>query len=76
VSRNSSVGTATLRAGRSGHRNQVGTRFSAHMRTSPGVHPASWTMGDRVSFPGVNRPGRRVDHSPHLEPGVKERVQL
>ena len=29
----------------------------------PGAYPASYTMGT-VSFPGVNRPGRGVDHLP------------
>jgi hypothetical protein len=27
------------------------------------VHPASYSFGCRVSFPGVKRPGREVNHS-------------
>jgi hypothetical protein len=38
-----------------------GARFSAPVQTGPGAHPASGTMGTG-SFPGVNRPGRGVDH--------------
>jgi hypothetical protein len=41
-----------LRAGRSGDRIPVGVRFSAPVRTGPGPHPASCTMGTG-SFPGV-----------------------
>jgi len=32
--------------------------------------------GYRISFPGVKRPGRGVDHSPLTRAEVKERVQL
>jgi len=28
--------------------------------------------GYRISFPGVNRPGRGVDHPPHLAPKLKK----
>jgi hypothetical protein len=42
-----------LRAGRSGDRIPVGTRFSAPVQTGPGAHPASCTIGTG-SFPGVN----------------------
>jgi hypothetical protein len=42
----SSVGIATeLRAGRSGDRIPVTTRFSAPVQTGPGAHPAYCTMG-------------------------------
>jgi hypothetical protein len=37
--------------------------FFAHVQTGPGTHPASCTMGTGF-FPGVNRPGRGVDHPP------------
>ena len=37
----------------------------------PGDHPASYTMGTG-SFPGVKRPGRGVDHPPHLAPRLKK----
>ena len=42
-----------LRAGRSGDRIPVGKRFSAPVKTGPGTHPATCTMGTG-SFPGVN----------------------
>jgi len=67
-----SVGIATeLRAGRSGDRIPVEARFSAPVQTGPGTHPASYTMGTR-SFPGVKRPGRGVDHPPHLALRLKK----
>jgi hypothetical protein len=40
-----------------------------------GAHPDSHTMGTG-SFPGVQRPGRGVDHSPPPSAEVKERVKL
>jgi hypothetical protein len=52
----SSVSIVWLRAGRSGDRIPVGTRFFAHVRTGPGAHPASCTMGTG-SFPGVKAAG-------------------
>jgi hypothetical protein len=51
-----------------------GGRFSALVQTCPGAHPASYTMGTG-SFPGINRPGRGVDHTPSSAE-VKERVEL
>ena len=61
----SSVGIATeLRAGRSGYRIPVWTRFFSPVQTGPGAHPASCTMGTG-SFPGGKvRPGRAADRSP------------
>jgi len=60
----SSVGIATeLRAGRSGDRIPVGSRFSAPVQTGPGAHPASCTMGTG-SFPEAKN-GRGVTLSPH-----------
>ena len=53
----------SLQAGRSGDRIPVRARFSAPVQTSPGVHPASCTMGTG-SFPGVKWPGRGADHPP------------
>ena len=47
-------------------------RFSASVQTCPGAHPASWKMSTR-SFPGVKRPGRGVDHPPHLAPRLKKK---
>jgi hypothetical protein len=50
----------------------VGATFSAPAQTvvGPPSLPYSWY---RVSFPGVKRSGRRVDHPlPHLEPRLKK----
>ena len=71
------VGIATeLRAGRSGNRILVGTRFYAPVQTGPGAHPASCTMGT-VSFPGgKERPGRDADPSPPSSAVGHERVEL
>jgi len=49
-----------LWAGRSGDRMPMGARFSAPVRVPT------------VSFPGVKRPGRGVDHPPHLAPRFKK----
>jgi len=49
-------------------------RFFASVQTGPRVQPA-FHVKDTVSFPGVKRPGRGVDH-PHLAPSFRERVQL
>ena len=58
-------------------RNQipVGVRYSALVQTSPGAHPASYTMGTR-SFTRIKRPGRGTDHPTPSSAGVKERVEL
>jgi hypothetical protein len=61
----------SLRAGRSGDRFPVGARFSEPVQTGPETYPASCTMGN-VSFPGVKRPGRGVDHPPSSSARVKE----
>jgi hypothetical protein len=37
------------------------SRFSAHVQTGPGAHPASCTVGTGSSM-GIKRPGRGVDH--------------
>jgi len=65
----------SLRAGRSGDRKPVGARFSAPVQTDHGAHPASYTIRT-VSFPGVKRPGRGVDHQPPSSAEVKERIEL
>jgi hypothetical protein len=57
------------------HRIPVGERISAPVRTDPGAHPASYTMGTG-SFPGVKRPGRSADHPPTPSAEVKEIVEL
>ena len=67
VCRCSSFAIATeLRAGRSGDRIPVGTRFSAPVQTGPGAHPTSCKMGTR-SFPGV-KCGRGVLLTTHHLP--------
>ena len=53
----------SLQAGRSGDRIPVEAKFSAHVKTGPGAHPASYTMGTG-SLLGVKRPGRGVDPPP------------
>jgi hypothetical protein len=65
----------SLRPERSGDRIPVGARISAPVQTGPGAHPASYIMGT-VSFPGVKRPGRGVDHPLPFSAEVKERVEL
>ena len=65
----------SLRAGRAGDRIPVCARFSANIQTDPGAQPASYTMST-VSFPGVKRPERGVDHPPPSRAEVKERVEL
>jgi len=74
VGLDSAVGIATgygLRAGRSGDRIPVGSTFSAPVHTGPGAHPASYKMCTG-SFSAVKRPGRGVDHPPHLAPKLKK----
>ena len=46
-------------------------RLSAPVETGPGTHPASYTMGTGA-FPGVKRPGRGVNHPPHIAPRLKK----
>jgi len=71
-----SVGIAT-RYGLDGPRieSRCGVRFSAPVQTDPGAHPAPYTVGTG-SFPGVQRPGRGVEHPPPSSAEVKERVGL
>jgi hypothetical protein len=49
--------------GRSAERIPVGAKFSATVQTSPGSHPASYTM-DTGPFSGLKPPERGVDHPP------------
>jgi hypothetical protein len=74
--RDSSGGTAT-RYGLDGPgiESRLEARFSAHVQTGRGAHPASYTMGTG-SFPGVKRPGHGIDHPPSSRAEVKERVAL
>jgi len=53
----------------------VGARFSTPVQTSPGAHPASYTMGTG-SFPGVKWLGYGIDHPPPSSAKIKERLQL
>jgi len=55
----------------SGDRIPVGTRFSAPVHTGLGTQTASYTMGIGSSL-GVKRPGRGVEHPPHLSPRLKK----
>ena len=48
-----------------------GARFSVFVKTGPGAHPASYTMGT-VSFPVVKRPGCGVKHPPPSSAEVKD----
>ena len=64
-----------LRAGLSGNRIPMEAGFSASVKTGPGAHPASYTMGTG-SFRGVRRLGRGVDHPPPSGAEVKERAEL
>ena len=76
VGRNSSVGIAT-RYGLDGQGTEPrwGARHSAPIQTGPGGRPASYRVSTG-SFPGVERPGRGVDHPFTSSAEVKERVQL
>jgi hypothetical protein len=49
----------------------VPARFSTPVQTGPGAHPASYIMGTG-SFPGAKRPGRGINHPPHLMPRLKK----
>jgi hypothetical protein len=48
--------------------------FPLHHRfqNGSGVHPASYPMDTRGSFPEVKQPGREADHSPPSSAEVKE----
>jgi len=73
---NSSVGIATrYRLDGPGIKSWWGARFSAPVQTGFEAHPASHTMATG-SFPGVERPGRGIDHPPLSSAEVKERVEL
>jgi len=51
-------------------------RFSVPFHTGPGSPPSLLYNGYQVSFPGVKRTGRGVDHLPPYSVEVKERVEL
>ena len=70
--RDSSVGTETSYGlDGPGIETQWGGMFSAPVQTGRGAHPSSCTMGTG-SFPELKRPGRGVDHPPHLAPSLKK----
>ena len=76
MDRDSSVGIATrYRLDSLGIESQWGARFSAPVQTGLEAHQVSYTMGT-VSFPGVKRLGRGVDHPPPSSTEIKERVVL
>jgi hypothetical protein len=64
-----------LRVGQPGNWILVEARFSSSVKTSLGANPASYTMRTGF-FPGVNRPGRGVDHPLQASAEVEERVEL
>jgi hypothetical protein len=64
-----------LQAGRSGDRIPIGAWYSAPVHTSPGDHPASYTMGT-TSFQGVKWLERGIDHPPPSSTKVKEIIEL
>jgi len=71
MGRDSSVGIATLYGmDGPGIESRWGAISSATVHTDPEAHPASYTTGTG-SFPGVKRPGRGVDHPPHLATRLK-----
>jgi hypothetical protein len=76
MGRDGTVGIAT-RYGLDGPEieSRRGARLSAPVQTCPGPYPASYTMGT-VSFAGVKRLGRGVDHLPQSRTEVKKRVEL
>ena len=67
--RDSSVGIAI----HYGDRIPVEARFSAPVQTSPGAHPAFYTIRTG-SFLGVKRQGCGVEHPPPFSAEVNERV--
>ena len=76
MGRDSSVGIATCYGlDCPGIESQWGRDFPHLSIPTLGAHPASYTVGT-VSFPGVKRPGRGVDHPPPSSAKVKERVEL
>jgi len=61
----------SLQAGRSGDRIPFVPRFSVPVLSGPGAHPDCYTMSTG-SFQSVKRPGRGVDHPPHLAPRLRK----
>jgi hypothetical protein len=75
MDRDSEVSIATRkRTERVGDRILVNASFSGPIQTVSGVHPASCTM-NTGSLPGVKRPGRGVNHPPHLAPRLNKQYK-
>jgi hypothetical protein len=72
VGRDGSVGIA-FRYGLNGPgiESRGGARFSTPIQTDPGAHLVFYTMGTG-SFTWVKRPGRGIDHPPHLVSKLKK----
>jgi len=68
---NKSVGTRYGLDG-PGIESRWGERPSAPVQIGPWAHPASYAVGT-WSFPEVKRPGRGVNHPPHLTPRLKKK---
>ena len=51
----------------------MAARFSAPVQTRCGAHPSFYTIATGT-FPEVKRPGRCVDHPPHLVPTFKKQL--
>jgi hypothetical protein len=69
------VGSDCLRVGRSGNRISMGARFSATVQSGPGAPSSLLYNGYWVSFSGVKRPGRGVDHTSPSSIEVKQGVE-
>ena len=65
----------SLQAGWSVDQISVGARFSTPVQTSPGTHPAAYTVGTS-SLWGVNWLGRGINSAPPSSVKVNERVDL
>ena len=66
----------SLRAGQSANQIPVRARFSANVQIGPGKPPSLMYNAYRVSFPGIKRPHRGLDHIPPSSGDVKESVEL
>jgi hypothetical protein len=61
----------TIQSGRSADRIPAEASLSTPVQIGPEAHPASCTMGSSC-LPGIEGPGRGVDHPPHLFPRLKK----
>jgi hypothetical protein len=71
VSARFSRDSGSLRAGPFGDRIPVGTKCSAPVQTGQEAHTAFYAVGIGSS-PGLKRPGRGVNHPPHLAARLKK----